>query len=49
MDRVKKERDKKYLYIEIMRIVAVFFVIFNHTGNKGFFLFSQVPPSIEKM
>lgn len=43
MDRVKKERDKKYLYIEIMRIVAVFFVIFNHTGNKGFFLFSQYP------
>ena len=24
-----------------MRIIACFFVIFNHTGNNGFFLFSQ--------
>ena len=31
----------KYLYLEIMRILACFFVIFNHTGNNGFFLFSQ--------
>lgn len=31
----------KHLYLEIMRILACFFVIFNHTGNNGFFLFSQ--------
>ena len=30
----------KRLDIELMRIVATFFVIFNHTGDKGFFLFS---------
>ena len=30
----------KILYIEILRIIAAFFVIYNHTGNDGFFLFS---------
>lgn len=34
-------KNKKYLYLEAMRIIACFFVIFNHTGNNGFFLFSQ--------
>lgn len=33
--------DKKQLDIELMRIFAAFFVIFNHTNNNGFFLFSQ--------
>lgn len=37
-NNVNKSRDK--LYIEFMRIFAIFFVIFNHTGIKGFFLFS---------
>lgn len=36
-------RHQKYLYLELMRILACFFVIFNHTGNNGFFLFSQRP------
>ena len=27
------------LHFEIMRIIAIFFVIFNHTGQEGFFLF----------
>jgi surface polysaccharide O-acyltransferase-like enzyme len=31
---------KKYVYLEAMRVVAIFFVIFNHTGNNGFFLFA---------
>lgn len=30
----------KSLDIELMRILAAFFVIFNHTGDYGFFLFS---------
>jgi len=33
---VKKE---KYVYLEVLRIVAMFFVIFNHTGVEGFFLY----------
>lgn len=35
------EPKKKYLHLEAMRIIAVFFVIFNHTGDKGYFLFSK--------
>ena len=27
------------LHLEIMRIIAIFFVIFNHTGQEGFFIF----------
>ena len=34
-----KEKNK-IIYLEILRIIAAFFVIFNHTGNDGFFLFS---------
>ncbi len=33
----------KYLYLEVMRIIAVFWVIFNHTAKDGFFLFSLRP------
>lgn len=35
------EKKEKKLYLEIMRIFACFFVIFNHTSHDGFFLFSQ--------
>lgn len=32
---------KKDISFEIMRVIAIFFVIFNHTGNKGYLLFTQ--------
>lgn len=35
---MKKERN--LIHIEFIRIFAAFFVIFNHTGNDGFFLFA---------
>lgn len=38
---MKKERN--LLHIECMRIIAAFFVIFNHTEGNGFFLFSGYP------
>lgn len=31
-------------YIEFLRVVACFFVIFNHTSIKGFFLFATADP-----
>ena len=31
---------KKTLYLELLRALAIFLVIFNHTGTKGFFLFT---------
>lgn len=39
----EKTIKKRYIHLEAMRIVAIFFVIFNHTGNNGFFLFSGYP------
>ena len=37
------EEKKKLIHIEFLRIIAAFFVIFNHTGSKGYFLFSTHP------
>ena len=31
------------LHIEALRIVAALFVLFNHTGEEGFFLFAAWP------
>ncbi len=31
---------KKMVHLEALRIIAIYFVIFNHTKNNGFFLFS---------
>lgn len=36
--------EKKRIHIEAIRIFACFFVIFNHTGLDGFFLFSNYSP-----
>ena len=33
-------KKRNLLHIEVMRIIAAYFVIFNHTQKKGFFLFS---------
>lgn len=35
---------EKQLHFEVMRITAIFWVIFNHTGRNGFFLFSDMEP-----
>lgn len=32
---------KKEVYLEILRIIAICFVIFNHTGLNGYWLFTQ--------
>ncbi|MCR4772076.1 MAG: acyltransferase family protein [Oscillospiraceae bacterium] len=37
-------QNGKKLHIEVMRVAACFFVIFNHTGDNGYFLFSIFPP-----
>lgn len=44
MESSKFDRQtSKYLHFEIMRIVAIFWVIFNHTGESGFSLFTLRP------
>lgn len=46
MEQVNQKQDsKKMIHIELLRIIAAFLVIFNHTGDKGYFLFSQYDTS----
>lgn len=46
MDNIEIPKNKhKIIYLEVLRIIACYFVIFNHTGNQGFFLFSQYTPT----
>lgn len=40
-ETIKKRKIKKEISLEIMRIFAIFFVIFNHTGGDGYYLFLQ--------
>ena len=35
-----KDNKRNLLHIELIRIIAAYFVIFNHTSKRGFFLFS---------
>lgn len=37
----KEVASRKIMYFEVLRIIAVFLVIFNHTDENGFFLFSK--------
>lgn len=40
------KRSSKYIYIEAIRIIACLFVIFNHTGDLGFSMFTtRIPGS----
>lgn len=34
-------KKKRYLYLEAMRILACYFVIFNHTGKAGYMLYTK--------
>lgn len=43
MKILEKVKQSKLIHIEILRILAAFLVIFNHTGPNGYFLFSQYP------
>lgn len=37
--------QKKKLYLEFLRIISIILVLFNHTGEHGFFLFAGYPDS----
>lgn len=39
-----KSENRNILYIEVIRVVAAFFVIFNHSGSEGFTMFMKYPP-----
>lgn len=40
---ISKSAENRVLYFEIMRILAIFFVVFVHTGVNGYFLFAMYP------
>ncbi len=37
------------LYMDLLRIIAILFVIFNHTGDKGYYLYAYDCPMILKI
>ena len=36
------QQNNRYEYLDVLRIIAIVFVLFNHTNGYGFFLFSTV-------
>lgn len=36
-----EQNNNRMVYIDILRLTAVFFVIFNHTGNYGYMFFAE--------
>lgn len=44
VESAKVNKRGRLVHFEIMRIAAVYAVIFNHTGEDGFLLFSKMPP-----
>lgn len=46
-DTYKKDMDSRgrYIYLDLLRILAILFVLFNHTSKWGFFLFAQKNPT----
>lgn len=38
---------KQYIYIELLRIISIIFVLFNHTNGHGFFLFATTDKPLE--
>ena len=43
-DNNSSSERRRILHIEVLRIIAAFFVIYNHTGLNGFLLFSSFGP-----
>lgn len=41
----KPDKANKLVYIEVLRIIAVYLVMFNHTSYNGFFLFAKATES----
>ena len=42
---MKITKNNKIIYLEVLRLIAIIFVIFNHTSNDGFLLFSSQQPN----
>ena len=40
------QQDKRKIYLDFLRIIAIYMVLFNHTGTKGFMFFTQAQYSM---
>jgi surface polysaccharide O-acyltransferase-like enzyme len=45
-DNILSPRPRRLLHLDLLRIIAIFFVIFNHTGDRGYFLFAGSTESV---
>ena len=44
-NRCDIKSQSRLVYLDIMRIIAIYAVIFIHTGKRGYFLFSTYDPN----
>ena len=40
---LQEQKNRKLFHIELLRVIACFFVVFNHTEHHGYYLFSTYP------
>lgn len=40
--RLGTMKEEKLYYVELLRVIAIFFVVFNHTRNLGYSLYTEV-------
>lgn len=45
-DTINKEPSKRLVHLDLLRLLAIFFVIFNHTSDRGYTLFVEKSDSI---
>ena len=45
-DKTKKEPTKWLVHLDILRVLAIYLVVFNHTGERGFMLFANNTDSL---
>lgn len=43
-----EENEKRKIHLDMVRILAIFLVIFNHTNEKGFFLFAMTENAVTR-
>lgn len=40
-DKIIQNKSQRLLHLDLLRLLAIYLVIFNHTGDRGFMLFSN--------
>ena len=42
MESIHKQKREEKIYLELLRIIAIYFVIFNHTNQRGYIYFTTL-------